>query len=357
MTTKTQTRAPARALIGAAMFGSALAIVAAVTQQTQDRAPTDIDQPAAPEAQGDIAENAPSASKVPSEQVASGERPRLIRASILPEIPAPLLTPVPSVALRTPKVDANARDIECLQRAVYFESRGDTDVGQAAVAQVVINRARHPAFPKTVCGVVNQGVERGSCQFSFACKPTKVVDQREWRRAREVAERALGGHTVDGVGTSTFFHAARVSPGWKLTRVGQFGAHVFYRYPGARGAPSAFASAPKPSLLDQIAAPIQAALSKPAVQTATAPEAPILGLKPVEAAKPTVVQVAVRPTADPLAEPTTAHAPVAKPAQVVAHATPVAHPTPVAKPVPAAPILQPISTVPATPAPAASTAS
>ena len=348
MTTKTQTRAPARALIGAAMFSSALAIVAVAAQRSPEtgapeRALAETDRPTAQAltAQGpktETADNAASASEVPA------KRAKLIRASILPEIPAPLLTPAPGVSLKTPRVDANARDVECLQRAVYFESRGDTDVGQAAVAQVIINRARHPAFPKTVCAVINQGVERGSCQFSFVCKPTKVVDQREWRRAREVAERALDGHTVEGVGTSTFFHAARVNPGWKLTRVGQFGAHVFYRYPGARGAPAAFSRSPKPSLLDQIAAPIQAALNKPAVQTVSTPPAPILGFQAKDSAKPTAVLVSAPLTAEPMAEApaTVMHAPtVAKPVPALAKPVPVA-----AKPaaVVAPATLQPIAT-------------
>jgi spore germination cell wall hydrolase CwlJ-like protein len=317
LSTKTQTRAPARALVGAAMFGSALGLVAISAQGLRPGATTASNDQAPAASQ---AEARSSTTTTEGGAAAPARQPRVIKASILPEIPAPLLTPVPGLSFR--KIPATERDVECLTRAVYFESRGDTDVGQAAVAQVVINRARHPAFPKSVCGVVNQGVERGSCQFSFVCKPTKVTDQREWRRARQVAEKALNGHTVEAVGTSTFFHAARVNPGWKLTRVGQFGAHVFYKYPGKKGAPSTFAAAPKPSLLDQIAAPIQAALAKPAVTTATTPPAPILALPAQPAA---AVQVAAKAAPGHSAS-TTGTSPVEASAQLV-KAEPIITPT------------------------------
>lgn len=235
-------------------------------------------------------------------------RPRIVKASLLP---LPSLPSTPSVA-EAFQADVSERDVECLTRAVYFEARGDSEAGLQAVAQVVLNRSRHPAFPKTVCGVINQGVERGSCQFSFACKPTKVTDKREWARARRVAERALSGEVMEDCGTATFFHAARINPGWgKLTRVGQIGLHVFYRYPGSKGAPSAFRQAPKPSLLDSLTAPIQAALHKPAVETATPPPAPVLTLNIPTPAPITVPAPAAQPAATtaPVEPPAAAHMP------------------------------------------------
>ena len=251
----------------------------------------------------------------------SAPKPRLVKASIIPDAPGILpATPVPYVQLRKAEpVEASSRDLECLTRAVYFESKGEPDIGQAAVAQVVLNRTRHPAFPKTVCGVVNQGVERRSCQFSFVCKPTRVTEPREWARARRVAERALDGHYEPAIGTATFFHATRVSPGWNnLAKVGRFGNHVFYRYAGKRGAPSAFTRETRPSLLDSFTAPIQAAFAKPAVKTETAPPTPSVGLapKPAEtaAASPaTAVAVGETPSAPLAATPATPAAPAAAP--------------------------------------------
>lgn len=144
-----------------------------------------------------------------------------------------------------------SRDLECLTQAVYYEARGETAAGQAAVAQVVLNRARHPAFPKTVCGVVFQGAGSGVCQFSFACDGSmrRVRDQAAWKRAERVAARALGGYVMPEVGNATHFHTTQVAPGWgpRMIRVGQVGMHIFYRFGGRNGGPGAFGGAPRPS--------------------------------------------------------------------------------------------------------------
>jgi len=146
----------------------------------------------------------------------------------------------------------NTRDLECLTQAVYYEARGETPAGQAAVAQVVLNRARHPAFPKSVCGVVFQGAQgRGACQFSFACDGSmrKGREPGAWARAERVATRALSGGVMNSVGTATHFHTINVSPGWgpRLIRVGQVGLHIFYRFGGRPGAPGSFDRAPERS--------------------------------------------------------------------------------------------------------------
>lgn len=163
----------------------------------------------------------------------------------------------------------DSRDLECLTQAVYFEARGETPAGQAAVAQVVLNRARHPSFPKTVCGVVFQGASnRGVCQFSFACDGSmrKRREPGAWARAERVAARALSGGVMTEVGNATHFHTINVSPGWgpRLIRVGQVGLHIFYRFGGRVGAPGAFDRAPArsgPELGDR---PIYAGLGGPA---------------------------------------------------------------------------------------------
>ncbi len=89
-----------------------------------------------------------------------------------------------------------SRALQCLTAAVYYEAAREPDAGQQAVAQVVLNRVRHPAFPATVCGVVYQGSEHSGCQFSFACdgSTSRPVDGTAWQRARAVAEAALA-HT------------------------------------------------------------------------------------------------------------------------------------------------------------------
>jgi hypothetical protein len=144
-----------------------------------------------------------------------------------------------------------SRDVDCLAAAVYYEARGESAAGQAAVAQVVLNRVRYPTFPKTVCGVVYQGVGHKGCQFSFAChKPGGRPEGAAWAKARAVANRALAGHVMSGVGSATYFHLASLGPIWgdAMIRTAQVGQHVFYR-PSHRHAqhapPPAAPSAPE----------------------------------------------------------------------------------------------------------------
>jgi hypothetical protein len=125
-------------------------------------------------------------------------------------------------------------DANCLAQAVYYEARGESASGQAAVAQVVLNRVRHPAFPKTVCGVVFQRSAQG-CQFSFVCNGAMHggIEPDAWRRAEQVAHRALSGAVMADVGRATQFQAARLG-GWAngLLKVAQIGEHVFLRFAG-----------------------------------------------------------------------------------------------------------------------------
>lgn len=138
-----------------------------------------------------------------------------------------------------------ARAVQCLSEAVYYEAAREPEVGQAAVAQVVLNRMRHPAYPKSVCGVVYQGAARSTgCQFTFTCDGSLrwAPEPGLWRRAKAVAERALGGYVDKQVGSATHYHAQYVAPYWaptlvKMTRVGQ---HIFYRWTGPWGEPPAF---------------------------------------------------------------------------------------------------------------------
>ena len=147
----------------------------------------------------------------------------------------------------------SSRELECLSQAVYYEARGETPSGQAAVAQVVLNRVRHPAFPKSICGVVFQGAySRFGCQFSFACDGSmrRVRDSGAWNRARKIAARALAGAVMSQVGSATHFHTTGVAPGWgpRMLRVAQVGLHVFYRFGGRGRAPGLFG--PQPGLED-----------------------------------------------------------------------------------------------------------
>ncbi|HEY2753875.1 cell wall hydrolase [Phenylobacterium sp.] len=126
-----------------------------------------------------------------------------------------------------------ARELDCLTSAVYFEARGESPRGQAAVAQVVMNRVANPSFPKSVCAVVFQGAATHGCQFSFACDGSMRHgrEAEAWDRARHVAQRALSGMVLAEVGRATHFHTTAVSPDWgpQMLRVAQVGLHIFYR--------------------------------------------------------------------------------------------------------------------------------
>jgi hypothetical protein len=143
--------------------------------------------------------------------------------------------------------DAVARQqaLDCLATAVYYEASGEPTEGQLAVAQVVLNRVRNPAFPSTICGVVYQGSMLATgCQFSFTCDGSleRVPDKRGWRKAGAVAGAALSGLVAPQVGLSTHYHSVQVVPYWatSLLKDAKIGKHIFYRWPGALGSPSGF---------------------------------------------------------------------------------------------------------------------
>lgn len=136
------------------------------------------------------------------------------------------------------------RALQCLTTAIYYEAATEPEAGQRAVAQVVLNRVAHPAWPNTVCGVVYQGSERPGCQFSFACDGSmaRTPSRMWWLRARAVAEAALAGQVYAPAGLATHYHTSAVNPAWagRLGFIGTIGAHRFYRNLGTGGLASAF---------------------------------------------------------------------------------------------------------------------
>ena len=131
--------------------------------------------------------------------------------------------------------------LQCLTQAAYFEAGANGPAAQAAVVQVVLNRVRHPDFPKSVCGVVYEGSERDTgCQFTFTCDGSlaRPVDPAAWDDARKVAGHALGGYVDRAVGTATYYHADYVFPTWAptLVKLATVGPHIFYRMAGFEGA-------------------------------------------------------------------------------------------------------------------------
>jgi hypothetical protein len=120
------------------------------------------------------------------------------------------------------------RQASCLAYAVYFEARGEARLGQLAVAQVVLNRLRDPAYPKTICRVI---ADRG--QFPWTTGDLTIRDMGRFRIAWSVALHMMAGIFTDPTGGATHFYApARVAaPAWATPEayLTTIGGHRFFR--------------------------------------------------------------------------------------------------------------------------------
>ncbi len=131
--------------------------------------------------------------------------------------------------------DSLGKEQRCLAEAVYYEARSEPVEGQAAVAQVVLNRVKSGLYPSSICGVVYQNRHRHlACQFTFACegKALRIRDSESWERAKRVASAVLEGKTyLADVGGATHYHADYVKPYWarRLKKMDVIGRHIFYK--------------------------------------------------------------------------------------------------------------------------------
>jgi hypothetical protein len=168
-----------------------------------------------------------------------------------------------------------ARAHYCLTAALYYEAASESDDGMRGVAQVVLNRVRHPSFPGSVCGVVFQGSQRASvCQFTFSCDGSmaRQPSRPQWTRASRIAAEALAGRVFPNVGMATHYHTLAVWPSWgrTLATTNVIGAHIFHRYRGRWGLPDAFlrpyaGREPAPGPYLPIAAQLAARAGRPAI--------------------------------------------------------------------------------------------
>jgi spore germination cell wall hydrolase CwlJ-like protein len=186
----------------------------------------------------------------------------------------------PSTVFRAAGPADQFRSLQCLAEAVYFEARSESEDGQRAVAQVVLNRVRHPAYPGSVCGVVYQGPLRagGGCQFTFTCDGSlvRMPFGEDWARARRIAAEALAGFVYAPVGLATNYHTHQVLPDWafRLAKTNVIGNHIFYRMPGTWGGAAAFSQAYRghePSPATVMAARLPINLGRGARTTLAAP--------------------------------------------------------------------------------------
>jgi len=134
---------------------------------------------------------------------------------------------------------------DCLAQAIWYEAASESEAGQRAVAQVVLNRVAHPSWPASVCGVVYEGSNRSTgCQFTFTCDGSlrRKASGKSWQRAQHIAQEALSGSVYAPIGHATHYHTLWVNPYWasSLDHIGTIGAHHFYRNRGSAGKKAAF---------------------------------------------------------------------------------------------------------------------
>jgi spore germination cell wall hydrolase CwlJ-like protein len=179
--------------------------------------------------------------------------------AVLPDLPVPAnadltadldgtVRPAQPFSMSRASAQDRGRALSCLATAIYYEAASESDDGQRAVAQVILNRVRHPAFPATVCGVIYQGSEKATgCQFSYACDGAmaRQPSTAGMARATRIAAAALAGYVFAPVGLATHYHTYAVTPAWNrsLVMTDAIGMHFFHRWKGYWGTPAAFSNA------------------------------------------------------------------------------------------------------------------
>jgi len=208
-------------------------IAAAVLPQKTASAMAKSDAPAKPLVTAYAATENLDATKAPFDAVMAKPKPRPDMGVVVPNVDANhawVNNPLPA-SVHSPS------EIKCLATAIYFEARGESEKGQLAVAQVVLNRVKNPAYPNTICGVVYQNRWiRNGCQFSFACDGTshRITEPGPWKAAQDLATRVVNdqsGTFLADVGTATHYHAVYVRPYWArwMRKTDKIGNHIFYK--------------------------------------------------------------------------------------------------------------------------------
>jgi N-acetylmuramoyl-L-alanine amidase len=174
--------------------------------------------------------------------------PVAVAALMIAGMPATVLGPAPSpeaadrlAALRprheSPALKISPAEMHCLAQNIYYEARGESEEGQAAVAHVTLNRVEAQGFPASICGVVHQGRDTGICQFGWSCTARHGEpgthgpgESAAWKRAQAVAKRALAGG-IDPTEGALYFHHLKERPQWAIGRYAHkvvIGEHIFF---------------------------------------------------------------------------------------------------------------------------------
>ena len=108
--------------------------------------------------------------------------------------------------------DLSEYDLFCMVQNVYFETRGEDALGQAAVAHVTLNRVRWPAHPDMVCSVVWQ---KGQFSWTGDGKSDCMTELDAIGKAVDVALAASRCKIKDPTGGALHYYAHdNVKPYW-----------------------------------------------------------------------------------------------------------------------------------------------
>lgn len=113
-------------------------------------------------------------------------------------------------------IDLPDAQIRCVAAAVYHEARGESELGQRAVAHVVYTRAKKRNL--TPCQVIKQ-----PGQFCFRMRAS--YSGRDWNNAIRIA-KIPGSDPTNG---ASYFHSNKVSPKWRVKYAITIGNHRFYK--------------------------------------------------------------------------------------------------------------------------------
>jgi spore germination cell wall hydrolase CwlJ-like protein len=205
---------------------------------------------------------------------------------------------MPTEAPRPAEQTVNPREHDCLSQAIYYEARGETQRGQVAVAEVVMNRVRSGYYPNSVCAVVYQGSARSTgCQFTFTCDGSlgQRPRGRAWDRAQRLATAVMLGYTRPVTQHATHYHTNAVNPVWSagLVETTTIGTHIFYRSPNGseraqyqealarRRSTAGFGRAAVEDLIPEAQSPVEDATAQAVVAPPAATVAPATVATPV----------------------------------------------------------------------------
>jgi spore germination cell wall hydrolase CwlJ-like protein len=153
----------------------------------------------------------------------------LISVSLAMPLPQRVEIQQPWVNWASP-VKVDARQIECMAKAIYFEAGNEPDEGKIAVGKVILNRIASGKYPTDVCSVVYQKNYRAAgCQFTFACERNpRIASRQRYEEAHYWAEQVMAGFHKDNTNGATSFNNVPFKDR-RLVKTAQIGHHHFYR--------------------------------------------------------------------------------------------------------------------------------